>query len=102
MTTPTLSWNDGRLCLQGAVTHGNLSPLYKQASQLVADVDTARDVVVLDCSHLSEQDSAALALLLEIERQLVGRGKKLTITGSNDKLISLIHLYGLEWLLAAQ
>jgi phospholipid transport system transporter-binding protein len=44
-------------------------------------------------------DSAAVALLLDCQRQALARGKTLRVTGAPAKLGQLARLYGVEALL---
>jgi phospholipid transport system transporter-binding protein len=55
--------------------------------------------VVLDATPLVRFDSAALAVLLELQRQAVTLGKRLTIRGLPGRLSDLAALYGIAELL---
>jgi phospholipid transport system transporter-binding protein len=59
----------------------------------------AADEPVLDASALQELDSAAVAVLLDCQRQAQARGKTLRVTGAPAKLGQLARLYGVEALL---
>ena len=59
----------------------------------------AADAPVIDASSLHELDSAAVALLLECQRQAVARGLPLRVTGAPPKLSQLAKLYGVAELL---
>ncbi|WP_088283657.1 lipid asymmetry maintenance protein MlaB [Ideonella sp. A 288] len=53
----------------------------------------------IDASGLQSLDTAAVAVLLEIQRQARAAGKPLRITGAPPKLGELARLYGVEALL---
>ena len=57
------------------------------------------DDPVIDASALQDLDSAAVALLLDCQRQAHARGKTLRVTGAPAKLGQLAQLYGVEALL---
>ncbi len=55
--------------------------------------------VVLDAAPLTRFDSAALAVLLELQRQTTILGKRLSIRGLPGRLSDLAALYGIAELL---
>ena len=55
--------------------------------------------VVLDATPLTRFDSAALAVLLELQRQASTLGKRLAIHGLPERLSDLAALYGIAELL---
>lgn len=57
------------------------------------------DAPVIDAAPLQELDSAAVALLLECQRQAAARGLQLRVTGAPTKLSQLAQLYGVADLL---
>lgn len=57
------------------------------------------DEPVIDASALQDLDSAAVAVLLDCQRQAHARGKTLRVTGAPAKLGQLARLYGVEALL---
>lgn len=59
----------------------------------------AADEPVIDASMLRDLDSAAVAVLLDCQRQAHARGKTLRVTGAPAKLGQLARLYGVEALL---
>jgi len=59
----------------------------------------AADQPVIDASALQDLDSAAVAVLLDCQRQAHARGKTLRVTGAPAKLGQLARLYGVEALL---
>lgn len=59
----------------------------------------AADEPVIDASALRELDSAAVALLLDCQRQAQARGQALQVTGAPPKLSQLAKLYGVDGLL---
>lgn len=54
---------------------------------------------VLDASALTELDTAAIALLLDCQRQARAAGKPLQLVGAPPKLAQLAALYGVDGLL---
>jgi phospholipid transport system transporter-binding protein len=57
------------------------------------------DEPVIDASALQDLDTAAVALLLDCQRQAHARGKTLRVTGAPPKLGQLAGLYGVQSLL---
>ena len=55
--------------------------------------------VILDAAPLTRFDSAALAVLLELQRQAATLGKRLMIRGLSGRLSDLAALYGIAELL---
>lgn len=62
---------------------------------------TPGPVVQVDASSLVQFDSSAVAVLLEVGRQLQQQGKTLQVTGLPPRLRDLVALYGVESLLPA-
>ncbi len=61
----------------------------------------AGPVVQVDASALRHFDSSAVAVLLEVGRDLQAQGKSLRVTGLPPRLRDLVALYGVESLLPA-
>lgn len=59
----------------------------------------AGEAVVLDASALTQFDSAALAVLLEFRREVLGAGKSFAVQGMPPRLGNLATLYGVNDLL---
>ena len=59
----------------------------------------AADEPVIDASALVDLDTAAVALLLDCQRQAQAHGRALRVTGAPAKLGQLARLYGVEALL---
>ena len=55
--------------------------------------------VIVEAGSLQHLDSAALAVLLEIERLAVAWGRSFAVRGVPSKLAALAKLYGVEQLL---
>jgi len=62
----------------------------------------AADAPVIDAGALVELDTAAIAVLLDCQRQAQARGKQLRVVGAPPKLGQLAALYGVADLLALQ
>ncbi|MDO8457831.1 MAG: STAS domain-containing protein [Burkholderiaceae bacterium] len=58
--------------------------------------------VVLDAGNLKRFDSAALALLLEVRRDVLKMGKKFVLKEAPQRLQDLAALYGITELLPSQ
>lgn len=70
--------------------------------QLLASVSAPPgSVVQVDASPLQQFDSSAVAVLLEVGRQLQGQGSRLQVVGLPGRLRDLLALYGVESLLPA-
>lgn len=67
--------------------------------RLLPQLESA-SIAELDASHLRELDSAAVALLLDCQRQARAQGRMLRIIGAPEKLRKLAQLYGVDELLA--
>ena len=61
--------------------------------------EQAGSAAVLDASALRECDSSAVAVLLELRRDLQQRGKTLQLSQSPQRLRDLVALYGMQELL---
>ena len=68
--------------------------LARLAPQLAAAAEP-----VLDAAPLKLLDTAALAVLLACQRQALGQGRTLRVTGAPPKLRQLAQLYGVDSLL---
>ncbi|OYU85834.1 MAG: hypothetical protein CFE45_25380 [Burkholderiales bacterium PBB5] len=62
----------------------------------------AAQAPVIDASALRELDTAAVALLLDCQRQAHARGLTLQVVGAPPKLAQLAQLYGVDALLGLQ
>ena len=62
----------------------------------------AADAPVIDAGALVELDTAAIAVLLDCQRQAQARGRQLQVVGAPPKLGQLAALYGVADLLALQ
>lgn len=54
---------------------------------------------VLDASTLTQIDSSALAVLLDLKRQAAARGLRFEVRGAPPRLMDLARLYGVQDLL---
>ncbi len=69
--------------------------MLKQALQ----TEGADGPVVVDAGPLSHLDSAALAVLLEVDRLAGAWGRSFSVRGAPPKLAALAKLYGIETIL---
>ncbi|MBR9913194.1 MAG: STAS domain-containing protein [Gammaproteobacteria bacterium] len=90
--------NTGTLKLSGSLTIATAAELYRQLQSLLA-IELPK-TLTLDCQQIGNADSAAIGLLVEAHRQLSAGDKVLSIVGLSEKLSSLVHLYGVEWILS--
>lgn len=97
MTEASLTWEEGRLKFAGPVTIGAVTQLLKQVDGVIASAPAGE--IVLDCEGMTLSDSAAIALLVEIHRKASRRNTALRIEGVREQLVSLINIYGVEWIL---
>ena len=84
------------LALPAVLTHAQAGPCLEQ---LAAGISTGPKQVVLDAQPLQDFDSSALAVLLELRRACLRRGKQLHIQGAPERLMLLAALYGVRALL---
>ena len=83
------------IALPGRVTMAEARATLARLRPLLA----AADEPVIDASALQDLDSAAVAVLLDCQRQALARGKTLRVTGAPAKLGQLAQLYGVAPLL---
>lgn len=88
------------LVLPESITQANAVTCLAALSKDLAREPT--DDVVLDAARLSRFDSAALALLLEMRRNVLKTGKTFAIKGAPQRLQDLADLYGITELLPSQ
>jgi phospholipid transport system transporter-binding protein len=76
----------------------------REARQTLAALSDAlaaeQDVAVIDASPLTQIDSSALAVLLELKRQATARSLRFEVRGAPARLQDLARLYGVQDLLA--
>jgi phospholipid transport system transporter-binding protein len=77
-----------------SITNANAGELLAEGAAAIAGGDFA-----FDLSAVAEVDSAAVALLLEWQRQAVARGGRLVLGGVPADIASLARLYGVDSLL---
>jgi phospholipid transport system transporter-binding protein len=61
--------------------------------------DQPEPQVLLNAAALTRFDSSALAVLLELRRECLVRGKTLALQATPTRLADLAHLYGIDSLL---
>ncbi|MBQ0958102.1 STAS domain-containing protein [Ideonella sp. 4Y11] len=67
---------------------------------LSGELASAQGEAVVDASPLTQIDSSALAVLLELKRQAASRGLRFEVRGAPARLQDLARLYGVQALLA--
>jgi phospholipid transport system transporter-binding protein len=77
-----------------SITNANAGELLQAGSAAIARGD-----LDFDLSAVTEVDSAAVALLLEWQRQAIARGDRLQLAGVPADIASLARLYGVDSLL---
>jgi phospholipid transport system transporter-binding protein len=92
-----VSTQDNRLQLSGPVVMQNLASLYQASLAKVAAGDT-----VIDMAGVTEADSSAVSLLLDLRREGLRHAHKVSVVNLPDSVKSLAKLYGVGELLPAQ
>ena len=82
------------LALPSTLTHAHANAQLAAWAPQLADVDGG--VITLDCGALQHFDSTALALVLEIGRQVRAKGARLQLRAVPQRLHDLAEVYGLE------
>lgn len=77
-----------------SITNANAGELLAAGTAAIAGGDFA-----FDLAAVAEVDTAAIALLLEWQRQVMARGGKLALSGVPADIASLARLYGVDGLL---
>ena len=77
-----------------SITNANAGELLAAGAAAIAGGE-----LVFDLSGVTEVDTAAVALLLEWQRQAQARGARLELTGVPRDIASLARLYGVDGLL---
>jgi phospholipid transport system transporter-binding protein len=77
-----------------SITNANAGELLAEGSAAIARGDLS-----FDLTSVTEVDTAAVALLLEWQRQAIARGGRLVLTGVPADIASLARLYGVDGLL---
>ena len=77
-----------------SITNANAGELLAEGSAAIARGDFA-----IDLGSVTDVDSAAVALLLEWQRQAMARGGRLVLGGVPADIASLARLYGVDGLL---
>ncbi|MGD9661181.1 MAG: lipid asymmetry maintenance protein MlaB [Porticoccaceae bacterium] len=97
MNRPGVEIKDDLILLKGAVTIATVPALYNDLQKILGSTEGAE--LTLDCAEMAMADSAAIGLLVEVHQQATAAGRVLTIVGLKDQLVSLIKIYGVEWIL---
>jgi len=80
-----------------SITNANAGDLLAAGAAAIAGGDLA-----IDLSAVAEVDTAAVALLLEWQRQAQARGARLELAAVPDDVASLARLYGVDGLLGIE
>lgn len=100
MNQSAIEQDAGVLRLTGQVTIATAAALERELRACLADAGLPPHVT-LDCSRVDMADSAAIGLLVEAHRQLAANGRSMEVVGLRPHLVSLVKIYGVEWILAA-
>lgn len=85
--------------LPAELTHVQATALTQRlVQQLQAQADSS---VVVDASAMERFDSSALAVLLQLRREVLARGQSYAVKGLSQRLRDLAALYGVAELLTA-
>ena len=86
-----------RLLLKGAIT---FACALEWRESVLKELD--RDGLVIDLAGVDEADSAALSLLLELQREAKSRGFGITFANLPAAIVSLAEVYGVSDLIPAR
>jgi anti-anti-sigma factor len=76
--------------------------LARQLLDAATGAVSAEGDVVVDCARLDRLDTSALQVLLALERQLAGQGRRILLRGVGEPVRALFGFAGVEHLLVAQ
>jgi anti-anti-sigma factor len=85
--------------LLGHIDMQDSSSLLKELMQLPQQSRAGNADLLLDLGALASADSLLLAVLLDLQRQLLQRNGKLRVTGLPESMLGLARVYGIETLL---
>ena len=85
------------MLLPATLTADEAQDTLRLLSQAISS--NSRDGAVIDASALKEFDSAALAVLLECQRQAQAGGRAFSVRQAPPSLLALAKLYGVHTLL---
>lgn len=86
-----------RLALPTRLTIERASSVLTELQASLSVIDDAR--VVLDAAGMHDFDTSAVAVLLELRRHQMARGRELGVANWPERLTSLVRLYGVDSLL---
>ena len=86
-----------RLALPSRLTIERASSVLTELQSALSATEDA--MVVLDAAALHDFDTSAVAVLLELRRHQLLRGRELGIVNWPERLTSLVRLYGVDTLL---
>jgi phospholipid transport system transporter-binding protein len=87
----------GRWTFAGALTFANAADVCAAAARLPLPASG-----VVDCAGIRAVDSAAVAVLLLLQRRAAGEGRSLTFASLPESLAALGELYGVADILATR
>jgi len=83
------------LALPSILTHSQARECLDGLLQALGNGNTpSQGPIHLNAKALSQFDSSALAVLLELKRQALDQGRELVIDEPSDALLSLVKVYG--------
>ena len=86
-----ISRKGDRYLIEGPVTLASVSALLAEGSRSFEG-----DPVVVDFSGVTEADSAAISLVLELMRRMHGSNRRIFFANISDSLLSIANLYGVK------
>ncbi|MEY4588230.1 MAG: hypothetical protein RL497_306 [Pseudomonadota bacterium] len=98
MSTAEITYSNGTLALNGVVDHGSVMALMQQGQKYIAQAETTS--LILDWTHITYANSAALAMVLQWTRQAEASGKSILSQNAPEFLVSLARLSQLEFIFA--
>lgn len=93
MATATITATDNnRFNISGKLDFKSVPEVLQQAEQLLDSVEQA----IIDCSGVEQSNSAGLALLIELARQMKLKNKTLSFQSLPDEMYVVARAYDIE------
>src|SRR5690554_1454285 len=98
MSTCAMHMTDnGCVELRGILTRATVPNLWRERKVWLDD--KASDVLVFDMQHVDKVDSAGVAMLLQVKRELRSRGRDIRIMSANNQFKAMVQVSGVGTLL---
>lgn len=87
----------GRVELRGVLTRNTVPSLWRERKAWLQN--TANDVIVFDMQQIDKVDSAGVAMLLQVKRELRAQGRDISIANANNQFKAMVKVSGVDTLL---